>query len=246
VNPPSSGRRSTVLPGSEDKRTAVVEMFDRIAGEYERVNRVISLGLDRRWRRTTVDSLGLAPGSFVLDLACGTGDISRILAVKGLRVVGVDLSQNMLRHAGRSGVVVRADVSRLPVADAVADGITCGFALRNLVDLPVFFSECERALRPGGRLAAVDAATPTSLPARVGHLMWFGHVVPWLGAAVDSAGPYRYLPESLRRLPPRPRFREALVRAGFSRTEARTQSLGIVTAFLAEAGPAPPAPRQSS
>ena len=144
------------LPAAEDKKATVEAMFDRIAGNYERVNRVISLGLDRRWRRRAVEALGLDSGALVLDLACGTGDMSRLLGASGYAAVGLDLSMNMLREVQGPEPVVRADVCRLPLPDGAADGIVCGFALRNLVDLAAFFGECARALRPGGRIAVVD------------------------------------------------------------------------------------------
>lgn len=211
----AAARGSSVLPSSQDKGEVVKAMFDRIAGDYERVNRVISLGLDRRWRRSTVQGLRLAPGSVVLDLACGTGDMCRILSSRGYEVVGVDFSANMLRQAGNSTSLVRADVCRLPVRDEAVDGVTCGFALRNLVDLPGFFSECSRVLRRGGRLAVVDAASPDGALARFGHLLWFGHVVPWLGARMSEPAAYRYLAASTAYLPPRDCLRSIAGDAGF-------------------------------
>jgi demethylmenaquinone methyltransferase / 2-methoxy-6-polyprenyl-1,4-benzoquinol methylase len=190
-------------------------MFDRIARDYERVNRVISLGRDRRWRRTTVGSLRLPVGSVVLDLACGTGDMCRISSAAGYQTIGVDFSANMLQQAGRSTSLVRADVCRLPVEDEAVDGITCGFALRNLVDLPMFFSECARVLRRGGRVAVVDVASPEGVLARVGHRVWFGHVVPWLGARMSEPAAYRYLAASTVYLPPRNSLRSIVGDAGF-------------------------------
>jgi demethylmenaquinone methyltransferase/2-methoxy-6-polyprenyl-1,4-benzoquinol methylase len=132
----------------------------------------------------------------------------------------------------------RGTAMRLPFADATFDIATNAFLARNLVDLDAALAEMRRVLRPGGVLLVLDITEPVSPAFGAVFHAYFDHVVPWLGAAVDSAGPYEYLPKSLRRLPPRPQFREALHRAGFSRTEARTQSLGIVTAFLAEAGTA--------
>ena len=128
---------------------------------------------------------------------------------------------------------------RLPFVDGAFDLATNAFLVRNLVDLDAALREMRRVLRPGGVLLVLEITEPVSPTFGAVFHAYFDHVVPWLGAAVDSAGPYRYLPESLRRLPPRPRFREALQRAGFSRTAARTQSMGIVTTFLAEAGAVP-------
>jgi len=209
-------------------------MFDRIAGDYERVNRVISLGLDRRWRRRAVDGLGLAPGSFVLDLACGTGDICRILRARGFETLGVDFSANMLRHAEDShSLVVRADVCVLPMADGAADGITCGFALRNFLDLAIFFSECARVLRQGGRMAVVDAATPENFVVRAGHRVWFGRVVPWLGARMSEPAAYRYLSASTVYLPDADSLRSMVTEAGFDEVRVAELMFGAVKLITA-------------
>lgn len=212
----------------------VEAMFDRIAGDYERVNHIISLGLDRRWRRRTVGGLGLAPGSVVLDVACGTGDMCRSLRARGLEAVGIDFSSNMLMLAQHSHpVLVRVDACLLPMADGSADGITCGFAMRNLVDLGAFFSECARVLRLGGRLAAVDAATPEHRLARLGHRVWFGHAVPWLGARMSEPAAYRYLSASTAYLPDSDALRAMMTDAGFDDVRVSKLTLGAVKLLTA-------------
>src|SRR6187549_2298904 len=129
------------LPEGEEKVQAVRDMFDAIAPRYDLVNRIMTFRLDVRWRRRAVRSLALAPGSRVLDLASGTGDLCVDLRRGQLRPISIDLSLGMLR-ADRSGAPrAQADILRLPVPDGAADGVTCGFALRNLVDLGVFFDE---------------------------------------------------------------------------------------------------------
>ena len=134
-------------------------MFDAIAPRYDLVNRLMTFRLDVRWRRLAVRSLDLSPGSLVADLASGTGDLCVELAGRH-RPISVDLSFGML-HADRSGAPrLQADILRLPVPDGVADGVTCGFALRNLVELGAFFDELGRVVRPGGRIALLDVATP--------------------------------------------------------------------------------------
>src|SRR4051812_30597321 len=156
---PASWNRDS-LPEGDDKRTAVRDMFDTIAPRYDLVNRVMTFRLDVRWRRLAVASLGLLGGGLVLDLASGTGDLCIELAAAGLRPLSVDFSFGMLA-ADRSGVPrVQADVLELPVRGASVDGITCGFALRNFVDLGPFFAELARMLRPGGRVALLDVAPP--------------------------------------------------------------------------------------
>jgi demethylmenaquinone methyltransferase / 2-methoxy-6-polyprenyl-1,4-benzoquinol methylase len=223
----------SVLPRAEEKRAVVEAMFDRIAGNYERTNRVISMGFDRRWRRYTVRRLGLGPGALVLDLACGTGDMGRVLGANGYDVVGLDFSANMLQHAHSGSRFVRADVLALPMAAAIADGVTCGFALRNLVDLTTFFSECSRVLRKGGRVAIVDAAMPEHRWARIGHRVWFTHVVPWLGARMSESTAYRYLAASTVYLPPNDTLRSVLSDAGFSQVEIAELTFGAVKVLTA-------------
>jgi demethylmenaquinone methyltransferase/2-methoxy-6-polyprenyl-1,4-benzoquinol methylase len=212
----------------------VVEaMFDRIAGDYERVNRVISMGCDRRWRRRVVGSLGLRPDDVVMDLACGTGDLCRVLQAAGYRAVGIDFSAGMLSRAKDIGALVRADVCMLPVRDSAAAGITCGFALRNLVGLQSFFAECARVLRPGGRLAVIDATTPESALARAGHWVWFGHVVPWLGARMSEAAAYRYLAASVVYLPGAAELASVVERAGFDDVQISSLMWGSVRLLVA-------------
>jgi len=204
-------------------------MFDRIAPRYDRVNRVMSLGLDQRWRRHTAQALGLPQGSIVLDLACGTGDLCTAVADAGRQPVGVDLSAGMLAAARTSAPLVRGDALVLPVPDAVVDGVVSGFGLRNFVDLRTFFDECARVLRPGGRVAALETGEPASPLLRAGHRVWFGSVVPFIGALLggDRAA-YRYLPRSAAYLPDRAEF-VALVRAaGFEDVQRRTFTGGAV------------------
>jgi demethylmenaquinone methyltransferase/2-methoxy-6-polyprenyl-1,4-benzoquinol methylase len=191
------------LPEGETKRRAVEAMFDRLAPSYERMNRVISLGQDRRWRRHAVDSLALPLGSLVLDLACGTADLCRDLAAHGHRAVGLDFSEGMLRNAHTDAPLVRADAATLPFPSASIDGIICGFALRNFVDLDVVLAECARVLRPGGRFAALDAAIPEHAVMRAGNAVWFRAAVPLLGRILAHDGDaYSYLPRSSAYLPP--------------------------------------------
>jgi demethylmenaquinone methyltransferase / 2-methoxy-6-polyprenyl-1,4-benzoquinol methylase len=218
-----------VLPVGDDKRVMVESMFDGIAPRYDRVNRIISLGLDKGWRRRTVHALGLEPGSRVIDLACGTGDLCADLVAAGYGAVGFDVSAGMLEAAHASAPLVRSDVLVLPVPDGSVDGVTCGFALRNFTDLPSFFAECARVLRPGGRFAALDAAEPDNTVIRAGHHLWFRKVVPWIGARLSNdAAAYRYLPASTAYLPPGPVLLDELRDAGFTAAVRRTMMGGAV------------------
>jgi demethylmenaquinone methyltransferase/2-methoxy-6-polyprenyl-1,4-benzoquinol methylase len=208
------------------KATAVREMFDRIAPRYDLVNRVMTLGVDLRWRRRAVRALALSPGALVLDVATGTGDLCEDLARAGQRPVGVDFSMGMLAARRTTAPVVQADALSLPVPDERADGLVCGFALRNLADLPAFFAECARVLRPGGRLVLLDAAEPQRRPARAVHRWYFGTVVPRLGSLLSDRDAYRYLPRSLAYLPPPADLLARLGDAGFVAVERRQLSWG--------------------
>jgi demethylmenaquinone methyltransferase/2-methoxy-6-polyprenyl-1,4-benzoquinol methylase len=208
-------------------------MFDRIAPRYDLVNRVLTFRMDVGWRRRTVASLALPPGSRVLDLACGTGDLCRDLARAGLRPVGLDLSFGMLAHARTTAPLAQADALALPVPAGVADGITCGFALRNLAALQPFIAECARALRPGGRLALLEVSVPSNRLLRAGHQLYFGRVVPWVGARLSDADAYRYLPESVVYLPGPPELRALLEAGGFTAIERRQLSTGIAQLLTA-------------
>ncbi|MET0894917.1 MAG: ubiquinone/menaquinone biosynthesis methyltransferase [Acidimicrobiia bacterium] len=222
------------LPQGDEKRRSVEAMFDRLAPRYERMNRVISLGLDRRWRDAGVSTLDLPRGSRILDLACGTGDLCRDLAAVGHHVVGLDFSAGMLSVARTNAPLVRADAATLPVRTGGFDGITCGFALRNFVDLDAVFGECARALRAGGRFVAIDATVPESIVMRAGNAIWFHGAVPLLGRVLaHDADAYRYLPKSTAYLPPADELARRLGRAGFADVRTRGLTGGSVVLLSA-------------
>ena len=226
-------------------------MFTHIVQRYEWFDHVASLGNDYGWRPRALWDLdrfrGDAPVHSALDLGCGTGELARLVAhhYPSARVLAADFTPAMLsrardesasrRERGRLAFA-RATAMRLPFADASFDLVTNAFLARNLSDLSVALREMRRVTRPGGTVLTLEITEPVSPTfGRVFHA-YFDRVVPWLGAAVGSAGPYRYLPESLRSLPSRAAFTRTLSDAGFARTAAIPQSLGIVTTFLAEAG----------
>jgi len=204
------------LPEGEEKKQAVRAMFDAIAPRYDRVNRIMTFRLDTRWRRRAVRELSLGAGSVVLDLASGTGDLCIDLRRSGLTPISVDLSFGML-SADRSGVPrVQADILRLPMGDGSVDGVTCGFALRNLVDLPAFFAELARVVRPGGRIALLDVGIPSNRFIAWGNNIYFGRIVPRIGGVLSDPGAYRYLPRSVSYLPEKTELTTMLRTAGFS------------------------------
>jgi demethylmenaquinone methyltransferase/2-methoxy-6-polyprenyl-1,4-benzoquinol methylase len=219
------------LPSGEDKSAAVQEMFDTIAPRYDLVNRIMTFRLDVRWRRRALRTLALPNGSRVVDLASGTGDLCVELRDAGLSPISVDFSHGML-VADRSGAPrVQADVLRLPVRDGAADGATCGFALRNLVDLPTFFAELARVVRPGGRIALLDVGVPRNPVMRWGHGVYFGRIVPRIGGLLSDAGAYRYLPKSVAYLPPPDELLSMLREAGFDDVRRDELSGGITQLF---------------
>ena len=203
------------LPEGEAKATTVRSMFDAIAPRYDLVNRIMTFRLDVRWRRRTVRRLDLPDGSVVLDLACGTGDLCRDLERAGLAPIGMDLSWGMLAAARTSAPLVHGDALRLPVPDGAADGVTCGFALRNLTGLEPFFAELARALRPGGRIAILEVDSPSNPLLRLGHGLYFGRVVPFIGGLLSDRDAYRYLPRSVAYLPSEKDLLATIASAGF-------------------------------
>lgn len=218
---------TTPLPEGEAKVRAVRSMFDTIAPRYDLLNRLMTFGLDRAWRRRAVRSLELPPGSRVLDLACGTGDLCRELAADGHVAVGLDMSWGMLDCARAGASLVQGDALALPFATSSFDGVVSGFALRNFVALTPVFSELSRVLRPGGRAGLLDVSQPDRRLLRAGHALYFGHVVPRIGAALSDPDAYRYLPKSLSYLPPVPAMLRALGDAGFQAVQRTTLSGGI-------------------
>jgi demethylmenaquinone methyltransferase/2-methoxy-6-polyprenyl-1,4-benzoquinol methylase len=223
---------SVDLPQGEAKVQAVRAMFDAIAPRYDLVNRVMTFRLDVRWRRMAVASLELAAGSRVLDLASGTGDLCIDLARAGHLPISVDLSFGMLAAARTDAPLVQADILRLPVPAGAADGVTCGFALRNLVELPAFFAELARVVRPGGRIALLEVAAPTNRVLRAGHGFYFGRVVPKIGGLLSDPAAYRYLPKSVAYLPEPEQMLELIRAAGFDDVQRTVMFPGAAQLLL--------------
>jgi demethylmenaquinone methyltransferase/2-methoxy-6-polyprenyl-1,4-benzoquinol methylase len=215
------------LPLGAEKTALVRSMFDAIAPRYDLVNRVMTFGLDVRWRRRSVRALALPAGSRVLDLACGTGDFLTILHAAGLRPFGMDLSWGMLTagHSGRP--LAQADGAALPVAAGAVDGITCGYALRNFTALGPVFAEFGRVVRPGGRISLLEVAEPERGLLLAGHRLWFNRMVPIIGGVFSDGAAYRYLPRSTAYLPSTAELRAMLRDAGFSAVNHRLLSGGL-------------------
>jgi demethylmenaquinone methyltransferase/2-methoxy-6-polyprenyl-1,4-benzoquinol methylase len=221
----------TPLPTGVDKRRMVRAMFDRIAPRYDALNRVMTAGLDQRWRRAALSLLGVGPGDVVVDVACGTGDFAELARARGARAIGVDMAGEMLRGARRRGAcsaLVQADAAALPLPDACASVVTCGFALRNFESLAAPFAEMARVLVPGGRLALLEVDRPRRALVRAGHAFYFDHMVPWLGGLLSDRAAYAYLPRSVAYLPEEADLLALVANAGFTRVARRSYGLGAV------------------
>ena len=224
---------TVALPEGDEKVRAVRAMFDTIAPRYDLVNRVMTFGLDVHWRRRAVRSLDLGPAATVVDLACGTGDLCRVLAAAGYRPVGVDLSLGMLRHARTSAPLVQADALHLPIGDGAVDGAVSGFALRNFVALAPVLAELARVVRPGGRVALLEVASPTNRVLHAGHAVYFERIVPRIGAALSDGDAYRYLPRSVAYLPDPPGLVAAVRSAGFGAITRTPLTGGVAQLIVA-------------
>ena len=223
-------------------------MFDAIAGRYDRLNHVLSAGIDRRWRTRAIRSLRLTGRERILDLCTGTGDlaIAAARAQPSARVVGVDFSGEMLRVGDRKLrnerlddriAMVRGDATRIPLRDASVDAATIGFGIRNVQDMDAACAELHRVLKPGGRLAILEFAVPT-MPVFGAVYAWYvNRVLPRVGRALsrnDSA--YAYLPASISAFATPEEFVKILRRAGFSAISPIRLMLGSVILYTASRG----------
>ena len=213
-------------------------MFDRIAPVYDAMNRVMTAGLDRRWRRITAEQ-AVRPGDRVLDVCCGTGDLAVAARRRGAAsVVGLDFSPEMLERARRKdGRIdwVEGDALALPFPDASFDAATVGFGVRNVDDLEAGVRELRRVLRQGGRLAILEITTPGGALAPF-YRLWFDRVVPLLGRVLPGGDAYTYLPASVRRFPQPQALADLLAANGFAAVRYRTFAGGIVALHVGEAG----------
>jgi demethylmenaquinone methyltransferase / 2-methoxy-6-polyprenyl-1,4-benzoquinol methylase len=214
----------------------VRRMFDRIAPVYDAMNRVMTAGLDRRWRRITVEQT-VRSGDRTLDACCGTGDLAIAARAAGAKVVGLDFSERMLERARRKAPeieFVHGDMLSLPFDAGSFDSATVGFGVRNVEDLTAGIRELRRVLRPGGRLGILEITTPRGRLAPF-YRVWFDRVVPLLGKVLPGGSAYTYLPASVRRFPDPDALAQLLEQHGFGDVRYRTFAGGIVALHVAEA-----------
>jgi len=223
-------------------------MFDRIAPVYDLMNRVMTAGLDGRWRRLAAREV-VWPGDRVLDACCGTGDLAVEAERRGGRVVGLDFSARMLERARRkSGTIewLQGDALALPFADGEFDAVTVGFGVRNLADLEGGLREAKRVLRPGGRIAVLEITRPRGL-LRPFFRLWFDVLVPIAGKVLPGGKAYTYLPASVRRFPGPEDLAALFAKAGFHDVRYRMLGGGSVALHVATAsGASAPEGRRSA
>jgi demethylmenaquinone methyltransferase / 2-methoxy-6-polyprenyl-1,4-benzoquinol methylase len=210
-------------------------MFDRIAPVYDVMNRAMTMGLDRRWRRLAARSVVHA-GDQVLDSCCGTGDLAIECARLGARVTGLDFSEPMLERARSKAPElewVRGDALALPFAEESFDVATVSFGIRNVADLEAGLRELARVLRPGGRLAVLEITRPRGV-LRPFFRLWFDVLVPAAGKVLPGGAAYAYLPASVRRFPGPEDLAAALEGAGFGAVSYRLLAGGIVALHVGE------------
>ncbi len=218
-------------PGAPEKQ-AVRTMFDRIARRYDLLNRVLSFGIDRGWRRAAVAYLDAPPDARILDLCTGTADLllEAIAGIATRRGVGVDFSLQMLQRARAKleghallhrAAVALGDAERLPLGERQFDGALIAFGIRSVPDPEAALAEICRVLKPGGRLVVLEFSTPTG-PMGFLYRLYSRHVLPRVGGLISGdAGAYRYLPASIERFPKPAEFAATLERAGFTSVSYR-------------------------
>jgi demethylmenaquinone methyltransferase/2-methoxy-6-polyprenyl-1,4-benzoquinol methylase len=231
-------RAERAAEGGDDKRTYVRSAFEQIAPRYDLLNHLLSLNLDRRWRRRALRALAWrqAPDGDYLDLCAGTLDMGAALSrQRGFRgfVVAADFAVPMLRagdgKAPRAAVgPVAADAQQLPLRDGSVDGVMVAFGIRNVASLEAALREVHRVLAPGGTFVILEFTTPRSRLVRMLYHFYFHRLLPIIGGTISGHGSaYRYLPQSVAHFPPEPELARRLTAAGFHDVGWESLTLGV-------------------
>jgi demethylmenaquinone methyltransferase/2-methoxy-6-polyprenyl-1,4-benzoquinol methylase len=229
------------------KKEQIQQMFDGIAPSYDRLNHLMSLDVDKRWRRRALKEIVDGTSQEILDVACGTGDSTIAIALaagSGSRVTGVDISEGMMalvvRKAAHEGVHDRirlqvADGENLPFKDGSFHRVSCAFGIRNFEHKELGLKEFYRVLKPGGKAVVLELSLPRNRTLRRLYDVYFTRILPWVGGRLsgDKAA-YRYLPASVHAFPSPERFCVLMQKAGFSRVRYRSLSLGLCCMFVGE------------
>lgn len=230
---------------SAEKASKVRRMFSAIAGSYDLNNRVHSLGRDQAWRRFAVRRAAVAQGDAVLDVACGTGDLSQAFAAThASSVVGLDFTPAMLDHArtkqkalvaatGSKLTYVEGDAQHLPFADASFNVVSIAFGIRNVTSPKAALAEFFRVLKPGGRLIVLEFDRPSFAPFRWLNDLYCGWIMPRTATLIsgDTSGAYRYLPASVGTFMSRQAMCDSMRGVGFTQVEASSLTLGICACY---------------
>ena len=227
-----------------DKGRGIRDMFDHIAPRYDLLNRILSLGIDRRWRRFAVRQLVIPKNGKVLDIATGTGDVALEIGRQtdaSVKIVGSDFTQGMLvlgrDKIGASPyrdriVLVNAPCEAMPHPDSIFDGITIAFGIRNVVDRQQGLCEMARVLKPGGRAVILEFAEPRNRFFRSVYYFYFLRVLPWLGGLISQRSAYQYLPDSVLEFPDLETFKGMMEQAGFTDVKVHDLTGGIAAVHV--------------
>jgi demethylmenaquinone methyltransferase/2-methoxy-6-polyprenyl-1,4-benzoquinol methylase len=228
------------------KKQRIEAMFDAIAPHYDRLNRILSLGIDQRWRRQAVEMLRPFQPKRILDVATGTADLAiEAMQLRPEKIVGVDIAEEMLER-GRTKLATlgytdtialrRGDAERLPFSDAQFDAVMVAFGVRNFEDLEGGLREIRRVLKPGGQIIVLEFSRPRVFPIRQLYAFYSRYVLPRLGQAVSKdEGAYQYLPDSIAAFPDGPDFQAVLEKTGYSDTRWKPLTFGIASLYQATA-----------
>lgn len=229
-----------------DKGRGVRQMFDDIAHRYDLLNRLLSFGIDRRWRRFAVSQLSIPAGGRVLDIATGTCDVALEVAENtdpSVKIVGEDFTQGMLVQGqqklnssvhGERIMLVNAPCEEIPHPDASFDAITIAFGIRNVVDRPAGLREMHRVLKPGGRMVILEFSNPRSQLFRKLYYFYFQKILPTIGGFLSKRSAYQYLPDSVLEFPAQEEFSRMMGEAGFSRLQHCALTFGIATVYVGD------------